>query len=159
MLASLLDFHIMVIMEKVSWCVSLSLFIFWENERDGEEHSRAGGDNGESKLVFVLHSRHEALVGTKRHAKWLVQVQLEQVLAQLVVDLELQVHCEGQTTRGQVSMGDPCSACALCPLYLPDDCHTKCHHHHPVLIYFAQKHTAIKRTENRWLGLKGSGCN
>ena len=22
------------------------------------------GDNGESKLVFVLHSRHEALVGT-----------------------------------------------------------------------------------------------
>ena len=58
-----------VMMEKVSWCVSLSLFVFLENERDGEEHSRAGGDNGESKLVFVLHSRHEALVGTKRHAK------------------------------------------------------------------------------------------
>ena len=64
-----------VMMEKLSWCVSLSLslslslFVFLENERDGEEHSRAGGDNGESKLVFVLHSRHEALVGTKRHAK------------------------------------------------------------------------------------------
>ena len=33
-----------VMMEKVSWCVSLSLslFVFLENERDGEEHSRAG---------------------------------------------------------------------------------------------------------------------
>ena len=144
MLASLLDFHIMVIMEKVSWCVSLSLFIFWENERDGEEHSRAGGDNGESKLVFVLHSRHEALVGTKRHAKWLVQVQLGLELAQLVVDLELQVHCEGQTTRGQVSMGDPCSACALCPLYLPD-CHTKCHHHHPALLVLLKNTQPQKR--------------
>ena len=26
--------------------------------------TKVGGDNGESKLVFVLRSRHEALVGT-----------------------------------------------------------------------------------------------
>ena len=117
---------IMILFTWTMPCGKVKLKVEDEDEKDDEDNS-GSGDNGESKLVFVLHSRHEALVGTKRHAKWLVQVQLEQVLAQLVVDLELQVHCEGQTTRGQVSMGDPCSACALCPLYLPD-CHTFSHH-------------------------------
>ena len=34
-----------------------------EAEEDDEDNS-GSGDNGESKLVFVLRSRHEALVGT-----------------------------------------------------------------------------------------------
>ena len=34
-----------------------------EDEDDDEDNSGAG-DNGESKLVFVLRSRHEPLVGT-----------------------------------------------------------------------------------------------
>ena len=35
-----------------------------DDDEDDDEDNSGSGDNGESKLVFVLRSRHEALVGT-----------------------------------------------------------------------------------------------
>ena len=44
-------------------CGKVKLKVEDEDEKDDEDNS-GSGDNGESKLVFVLRSRHEALVGT-----------------------------------------------------------------------------------------------
>ena len=51
------------------------------------------GDNGESKLVFVLHSRHEALVGTMGDpVLQTLASTLASILAQVQSEMHTQVH-------------------------------------------------------------------
>ena len=54
---------IMILFTWTMPCGKVKLKVEDEDEDDDEDNS-GSGDNGESKLVFVLRSRHEALVGT-----------------------------------------------------------------------------------------------
>ena len=143
-------------MEKVSWSLSCAVGTSLQQGRWGPRCYAQWGiveSSGDCTGTISFTGRHGAL----HQETWISKFRQRQ-------QKQLQQYCHGRrrhnftevlhrrrTSRGQVSMGDPCTACELCPLYLPD-CHSLCYRH-----CLAQSLTIIIKIERSSIEEKSHG--